>query len=82
MSYEITKKQQAILDYIKSHTDIKGFPPSYVEIGNKVGLSSRSTVSGHIERLEKKGLIKRYRGIPRSLVVIDRSKFVNNKEKI
>ena len=36
-----------------------GYPPSVREIGQAVGLSSTATVHGYLERLEKKGYIKK-----------------------
>ncbi len=57
MSHELGEKQQLILDYIKKEILAKGYPPSVREIGVAVGLKSTSTVHGHLERLEKKGII-------------------------
>ncbi len=56
---KISSRQQAILNFIKNEVKDKGYPPSVREIGEAVGLASSSTVHGHLERLEKKGLIRR-----------------------
>jgi repressor LexA len=56
---KISTRQQAILDFIKDEVRGKGYPPSVREIGEAVGLASSSTVHGHLERLEKKGFIRR-----------------------
>jgi repressor LexA len=63
-----TPRQQAILDVIKDFTREHGYPPSVREIGERVGLSSSSTVQCHLRTLEKKGLIKRDPTKPRALV--------------
>ncbi|MBN2405743.1 MAG: transcriptional repressor LexA [Coriobacteriia bacterium] len=68
---ELTKRQQEILDYIRSEIHRRGFPPSVREIGEAVGLSSSSTVHSHLAALEKKGFIRRDPSKPRALEVLD-----------
>ncbi|OLO40289.1 repressor LexA [Alkalihalophilus pseudofirmus] len=68
---KLSKRQQEILDYIKTEVRKKGYPPSVREIGEAVGLASSSTVHGHLSRLEKKGLIRRDPTKPRAIEVID-----------
>ena len=48
-----------------------GYAPSVRDIGKAVGLTSTSTVHGHLIRLEKKGFIKRGEGISRAIEVLD-----------
>lgn len=67
MDRKTTPRQQAILDVIKNFTREHGYPPSVREIGERVGLSSSSTVQCHLRTLEKKGLIKRDPTKPRAL---------------
>ena len=71
MSHELGEKQQLILDYIKKEILAKGYPPSVREIGVAVGLKSTSTVHGHLERLEKKGIIRRDPTKPRAIEILD-----------
>lgn len=68
---KLSNRQQAILDFIKSEVRDKGYPPSVREIGEAVGLASSSTVHGHLERLEKKGLIRRDPTKPRAIEITD-----------
>src|SRR3954471_17270866 len=68
---KISNRQLAILDFIKSEVKEKGYPPSVREIGEAVGLASSSTVHGHLERLEKKGLIRRDPTKPRAIEITD-----------
>ena len=49
--------QERILAFIRNQIQTRGYPPSVREIANAVGLKSTSTVHGHLQRLEKKGLI-------------------------
>ncbi|WEG11533.1 transcriptional repressor LexA [Pullulanibacillus sp. KACC 23026] len=67
---ELSKRQQAIVDFIRSEVDKKGYPPSVREIGDAVGLASSSTVHGHLSRLEKKGIIRRDPTKPRAIELI------------
>jgi repressor LexA len=63
-----TEKQQRILAVIRQFTSERGFPPSVREIGERVGLSSSSTVQSHLKTLERRGLLKRDPTKPRALV--------------
>ena len=70
---KLSLRQQAILDYIKTEVREKGYPPSVREIGEAVGLASSSTVHGHLNRLEAKGLIRRDPTKPRAIEILDDS---------
>jgi repressor LexA len=67
----MSNRQAAILEFIKSKVREKGYPPSVREIGEAVGLASSSTVHGHLDRLEKKGLIRRDPTKPRAIEILD-----------
>ena len=69
--HDLGEKQQKILDYLKEQILAKGYPPSVREIGEAVGLKSTSTVHGHLERLEKKGIIRRDPTKPRAIEILD-----------
>src|SRR5471030_2906689 len=66
-----TEKQQRILDVIRDFTAEMGYPPSVREIGERVGLSSSSTVQSHLKTLERRGLLRRDPTKPRALVPAD-----------
>ena len=80
---KMSKRQQDILNFIKDEVRTKGYPPSVREIGEAVGLASSSTVHGHLDRLEQKGLIRRDPTKPRAIEILDtdeqkvQTKFVN-----
>ena len=61
--------QQRILEYIEGYIEKNGYPPSVREIGQAVDLKSTSTVHGHLNRLEKKGLLHREAMKPRTIDV-------------
>ncbi|MBV8723838.1 MAG: transcriptional repressor LexA [Candidatus Eremiobacteraeota bacterium] len=72
MASEITEKpaterQQRILQVIRTFTAEHGYPPSVREIGERVGLSSSSTIHAHLKALERRGLISRDPTKPRAL---------------
>jgi repressor LexA len=62
-----TERQRKILDVIASFTLEHGYPPSVREIGERVGLSSSSTIHAHLKALERHGLIQRDPTKPRAL---------------
>lgn len=68
---KISKRQEAIMDFIKAEVKQKGYPPSVREIGAAVGLASSSTVHGHLARLESKGYIRRDPTKPRAIEILD-----------
>lgn len=53
-----TKRQSQILSVLASFTQTKGYPPTYRELMQLLGLSSPSTLHKHIANLKKKGHIQ------------------------
>ena len=68
---KLSKRQEAIYDYICKYTKDHGFPPSVREIGTAVGLASPSTVHMHLKGLEERGYIRRDSKKPRTIEVIN-----------
>ncbi len=62
-----TERQRRILEVIRTFTAEHGYPPSVREIGERVGLSSSSTIHAHLKALERRGLISRDPTKPRAL---------------
>lgn len=67
---DLTERQRAILDFIQSEIQRKGYPPAVREIGEAVGLSSSSTVHAHLSHLEELGYIRRDPTKPRAIEVL------------
>lgn len=83
MAYgKISKKQQEILDYIKSEILNKGYPPAVREICEAVNLRSTSSVHAHLETLEKNGYIRRDPTKPRAIEIIDDSFNLTRRELV
>jgi repressor LexA len=78
----LSDKQKRILDFLKKELVDKGYPPSVREICNAVGLKSTSTVHGYLERLEKKGLIRRDPSKPRAIEILDDISPIAKKELV
>lgn len=76
MKAGLTKRQNEILEYIKTEVRGKGYPPSVREIGQAVGLNSSATVHSHLARLEAKGYIRRDPTKPRAIEITDGSAMV------
>lgn len=64
---QTTERQQRILEVIRAFTAERGYPPSVREIGERVGLSSSSTIHAHLKTLERRGFISRDPTKPRAL---------------
>lgn len=64
------KRQRQILDYISDNIAKNGYAPTLTEIARHLKLSSLATVHEHLAVLEKKGLIRRYKGAVRGIEVL------------
>ncbi|MCL2593593.1 MAG: transcriptional repressor LexA [Defluviitaleaceae bacterium] len=71
MAKQITKKQQAVLDYLKQEIRNTGCPPSIREICAQMGLKSTSSAHLYLENLEKRGYIQRFKSKNRSLKILE-----------
>jgi repressor LexA len=60
-------KQQRFLDYIGTYVSAHGYPPTYDEIKEALGLSTKSLVSHHLKRLQAMGLLDLKPNSPRSI---------------
>ncbi len=69
----LTPRQQRVLAVIKDSIERRGYPPSMREIGERVGLTSSSSVAHQLRMLEEKGYLKRDPHRPRALQVFDPS---------
>jgi len=63
----LTEREKAIYTYIMETTRRDGFSPSVRDIQNSLAIKSTSTVHSYLERLEKKGYIKKESGKSRTV---------------
>jgi SOS-response transcriptional repressor LexA len=68
--HKLTVKQQRILDIIVEYIRIKGYPPTYREIGEVANVKSSSTIQQYLDKLKSKGYVTWLQGQPRTLKVI------------
>lgn len=68
---KLTKKQLAVLDFIRDFTEEHGVSPSYREIMEGLGLTSVSAVAEHVDNLVSKGALLKTPGEARSLEILD-----------
>lgn len=67
----MTRRQKQALDFIKSFWAVNGYAPSYDEIKDHLGLSSKSNVHALVLRLAKRELISMRPCMARSIVVLE-----------
>ena len=58
----LSPRQAQTLAFLKKH---KGNSPSLQKIADHLGVSSRNSVTGFLNQLERKGFIVRYEGVIR-----------------
>ncbi|HPL30996.1 MAG TPA: MarR family transcriptional regulator, partial [Anaerolineae bacterium] len=66
----LTRRQQAVLEFIERHIRENGYPPTLREIGSEVGISSTSVVNYNLNVLQKKGLLVRTQEASRGLRLV------------
>lgn len=72
MAKQLSRKQQAMLDYIERFLDENTFPPTIREIQRDLGISSTSVVDYNLNVLEQRNLIRRNRNISRGIELVGR----------
>jgi len=70
MPVTLYRRQKQILDFISQYIQKYGSSPTLVEIAEAMGLSSLATVHEHLEALEKKEVITRFKGAVRGIEVL------------
>ena len=71
----LTKRQQEILDLIKSNLEDNGLPPTRADIARTLGFKSPNAAEQHLRAIEKKGFISILAGASRGIIL-------NTKEEV
>ena len=79
---ELTKRQNEILNFIKSYIVKYGYPPTVREIGASLGVSSPATIHAHLENLEEKVVIRRKETKNRAIELLVDNEFAKKKEEV
>ena len=72
MTNTLTRRQKEILDFVQGYSEKNGYAPSLEETRKKFRLAAISTVHQHLKTLERKGFLKREKGQPRGMGVVER----------
>ena len=67
----LTKKQAAVLHYIKEFIEQEGIPPSVRKLRDRFAYKSNNAVINHLRALEKKGCIQRKNFGHRALEIVN-----------
>lgn len=70
---DLSRRQQAILDFIENFLDENDYPPTIRDIQAELGISSTSVVDYNLKVLEQHNLIRRNRNISRGIELVNRS---------
>lgn len=66
----LTDQQKRVLEFIEAYQGDNGYPPTFKEIGDAVGLANITAVRGHLMALEKKGYIVKTPDKARSIKIV------------
>jgi repressor LexA len=69
----LTRRQQAIIEFIESFSADRSYPPTIREIQEGLGISSTSVVDYNLNILEQRTLIRRNRNISRGIELAQRA---------
>jgi repressor LexA len=69
----MTERQKLVLDFIHTFVKMRGFSPSYSEIAQGLGMSSKSNIHRLVHVLQERGLLQIKPYTVRSLKVVDNS---------
>lgn len=68
---DLTKRQQQILDYLRSFITESGLPPTRAEICGQFGFSSPNAAEQHLRALAAKGVIELFSGASRGIRLVE-----------
>ena len=68
---KLTRREEEALGVIKDYFCDHGYPPTTRELGDMIGVTSSSTAHAYLERLERKGYIKRTESTPRGIKILE-----------
>lgn len=72
MPVTLYKRQRQILNFINQYIQKYNYSPTLTEIAQAMNLSSLATVHEHLQKLEKKGLIRKFDGVVRGIEVLNK----------
>ncbi|GAB3272073.1 transcriptional repressor LexA [Parahaliea aestuarii] len=70
---QLTRRQQQVLDIIRSHIGDTGYPPTRADIARELGFKSANAAEEHLKALARKGAIEIIPGASRGIRLPERS---------
>ncbi|MBU2544949.1 transcriptional repressor LexA [Patescibacteria group bacterium] len=67
---KITKRQKDLLGIIYNYIKNIGYPPTFEEMRESLGVISNQSILDHLKKLEENGIIKHAKGMARSLAIL------------
>jgi len=80
MTPVLYSRERQVLDFITQYIQRHGYAPTLLEIAECLGVSAPSTVHEHLQRLVKKGFIKKTAGFERSIELINTKVMLSENE--
>jgi len=65
----VNGRAERVLAFIRVYKAERGMAPTYREIGAACGITTTSLVRYWLDKLERDGHLKRYRNVPRGIVL-------------
>lgn len=78
----LTERESRILEYMKTQTKLKGYPPTVRELCQSLGIKSTSTAHKDLENLERKGYIRKDPSKRRAVEILDNEAQVSHGEEL
>lgn len=70
MKNQITKRQKELLDIIYQYIKDTGYPPTFAEMKDRLGVASNQSVIDLLTKLEKQRILKKNGSAARSIVIL------------
>jgi repressor LexA len=67
----LSQRQREMHRFISQYIGRTGYPPTFEEIRQGLKMSTKSLVNHHLQALESRGLIRRERGTPRGITLLN-----------
>ena len=70
---DMTPKQKVVFEFITLYIQMKGYAPSYKNIADAIGITSKSTIHKYVQKLRRQGYLSVQPRAVRSMRVMDAS---------
>lgn len=64
------RRQRQLFQFLQNYIEKFGYAPTLMEMAAAIHVSAPSTIYGHLQALERKGFIRRYRGAIRGIELL------------